>query len=950
MSFLASLREQTQSDTALTLCYLLSLDEPEQGIRLSLWLATLRDGRPVQQDVAYIIQRPHLKTPPPFLGRGDPALLQALADSDSEWLTGNAGRLPRHDPPGFLHGLLASNRCFFGDGDRGWRRVQAGPDLPVEAGWATMADGSQLPQWRCAAPGGRAYPCPDGAGPPLLWFRDSARLALGICKLDEVARRRFNSQPPIQAGDVQHFIGESGADWQAQGLPLPAQHPHQNHYPEPRPLLVCLPAHGDLPERLALVFQYQCPSLCCELPLGESSASCTFWTGESVVTIAPAPETERRHLHTIAPLLKGFVALPMEGHWRAGSPDSWRELLIERRPALAGLGCGLRIQAGFRHHYLRADNWQAELIREASDWELAVRVQADGEQFNLFHLLRELRQQRDGVGESVLRLEDGRLLWLGEAELDKLSQELADLLVSDRGRLPDSQIHRLHGLRLALPADTRWQGDLDALARADGLYDNPAVLHSRPRGLSAELRPYQWLGVCWLQHLRGHGVNGLLADDMGLGKTLQALAHLCLERQTGNLDRPALVVAPTSLLHNWSGEAARFAPELKTLVLHGPRRDRHWPELGQYQLVITSYALLVRDLPRWRELPLSWLILDEAQQIKNPRTRARGALAELHCPRKICLSGTPVENHLGELWSILDFLMPGCLGSERDFRQHYRQPIERDGDALRMQQLRERIAPFILRRDKDQVTRDLPARTEIEETITLGDEQREFYRQIKTESWESLAASLEREADRPGRQQVLLLNALLRLRQACCDPALLDRPDVDSAKRRHCVEMIAELAAEGRALLVFSQFTSMLDLLAGDLEARGIDHLMLTGASRNRQSLVEDFQAGRAPVFLISLKAGGVGLNLTRADTVIHFDPWWNQAAEQQAADRAHRIGQDKPVFIYKLIVEDSIEEKIARLQQRKALLGRHITDQGKISAAQFSLQLEELLALWEQE
>jgi SNF2 family DNA or RNA helicase len=500
-----------------------------------------------------------------------------------------------------------------------------------------------------------------------------------------------------------------------------------------------------------------------------------------------------------------------------------------------------------------------------------------------------------------------------------------------------------------LPRNTDWRGELALLEQVNSLYNNPAVINSRPRALNAELRPYQWLGVCWLQHLKQHRVNGLLADDMGLGKTLQTLAHLCLEQQAGQLRQPALIIVPTSLLHNWASEAARFVPQLKTLVIHGPQRHRHWEDLGNYQLLITSYALLVNDLHYWCDQPLSWLILDEAQQIKNPRTRVRRALVQLSCSQRLCLSGTPVENHLGELWSILDFLMPGCLGTEREFKQQYRQPIERHGDSRRMQQLLERIAPFILRRNKDQVAADLPAKTVIEQTINLGDEQRDFYQRLKQQSWQDLRTSLE-QTDSGAQQQVMLLNGLLKLRQACCDPALLNQPEIASAKREHCIGMIEELVAEKRAILVFSQFTQMLELLAEDLENLSIDYLMLTGQSRQRQMLVDTFQQGRAPVFLISLKAGGVGLNLTRADTVIHYDPWWNQAAEQQATDRAHRIGQDKPVFAYKLIVQNSIEEKIARLQQRKALLGQHISHQGQLSAEQFSLKLDELLALWEEE
>lgn len=291
--------------------------------------------------------------------------------------------------------------------------------------------------------------------------------------------------------------------------------------------------------------------------------------------------------------------------------------------------------------------------------------------------------------------------------------------------------------------------------------------------------------------------------------------------------------------------------------------------------------------------------------------------------------------------------MPGCLSSNKAFQQYFRKPIEQDANSERLQQLLQRISPFLLRRNKDQVARDLPAKTEIQQTISLPDDQLAFYQDLKNSGREELEQQLSITPH--GQQSILLLSALLKLRQACCDPQLLGESAVSSGKRRHCIEMIAELVAEQRFVLVFSQFTTMLELLAQDLTTLAIPYLMLTGQTRQRQQLVEDFQSGKAPVFLISLKAGGTGLNLTRADTVIHYDPWWNSAAEQQAADRAHRIGQDKPVFVYKLIAEETIEEKITELQQRKSLLSQHVNHQAQLSGEQFALNLEELLALWKE-
>ncbi len=313
----------------------------------------------------------------------------------------------------------------------------------------------------------------------------------------------------------------------------------------------------------------------------------------------------------------------------------------------------------------------------------------------------------------------------------------------------------------------------------------------------------------------------------------------------------------------------------------------------------------------------------------------------------MCLSGTPVENHLGELWSIIDFLMPGCLGSAKHFRNYFQKTIENDGNERRFQILLDRIAPFMLRRSKDQIAEDLPPKTEIVQTIPLNDDQKALYDQLKTNTWNDMQSQLDKQ-DNQKKGHIIVLNALMKLRQACCDPALLGETTIKSAKREYCLEILEELEAENRSILVFSQFTSMLELLAESLQEMDIPYLMLTGKTKNRQNLVDKFQNGDAPIFLISLKAGGTGLNLTRADTIIHYDPWWNQAAEQQATDRAHRIGQEKPVFVYKLITENTIEEKIAQMQQRKLVLSQHVNQQAQLSGETFAMGLEEMLNLWQ--
>jgi len=949
MSFLASLRAETETGNPLSLCFLLSIDAQAQQARLSLVLAKLQDGRLLESGKPYTPQRRHLQQLPPFITEVDQLLLQALVYSSPVWTESSSGELPDRDVQAFMGLLLNSQRCFIDSPNPARRPLQPAPGIELEPCWTIGDEGIQRPRWRCRQADCTVFLCPGDSAPPFVWQADTGRIAPGLSSLSRRALGWLYRQNPLPARAVEPFIERHGNDWQAAGLPLPRTVARTPCQPELAPRLRCLKAGDGLPERLQLCFRYQSPELGCVLEADAQVECLAFWNGETLLELPRQPSAEDACLRLLLPLLQGFTPLAGSSEWRADHADSWRELLLERRAPLAEAGCDVQVQPGFPYHYVQPEAWQVELSDQQREWELSIHLQLEDERLDLLQLLSQLREQRSEGFDKHLELPDGRLLLIDADTLDSLSEELSDLLVSGIHRLPANQLNRLHSLQKQLPGDTDWQGDLALLEQANSLYNNPAVLNVRPRGLAAELRPYQWLGVCWLQHLKQHGANGLLADDMGLGKTLQTLAHLYLEQQIGELRQPALIVVPTSLLHSWSSEAARFAPGLETLVLHGPQRHRHWQNLDNYQLLITSYALLARDLPYWQDQALSWLILDEAQQIKNPRTRVRQALVQLACTQRLCLSGTPVENHLGELWSLLDFLMPGCLGSERDYQRQYRQPIEHHGDNHRLQHLLARVAPFVLRRDKDQVAADLPAKTLIEQRIDLGEAQRDYYLQLKHHSWQELQASMG-EVDSSAQQQVMLLSGLMKLRQACCDPALLGETEIASAKREHCIGMIDELVGENRAILVFSQFTRMLDLLAGDLDKLGIDYLMLTGQSRQRQATVEAFQQGHAPVFLISLKAGGQGLNLTRADTVIHYDPWWNQAAEQQATDRAHRIGQDKPVFVYKLIAEDSIEEKISRLQQRKALLGQHINRQGQLSAKKFSLELDDLLNLWEKD
>jgi SNF2 family DNA or RNA helicase len=498
---------------------------------------------------------------------------------------------------------------------------------------------------------------------------------------------------------------------------------------------------------------------------------------------------------------------------------------------------------------------------------------------------------------------------------------------------------------------SRWQfrGQNDVLALADKLRSAQGVTQiDPPKGLCLELRPYQKEGLAWLQFLREQGLSGILADDMGLGKTAQALAHLLLEKESGRLDKPALIVLPTSLIFNWKSEAARFAPSLSVLSLHGPERKGRFEEIAGHDVVLTTYPLLWRDADVLMQYSYHLLILDEAQTVKNARSQGAEAVRKIDAKHRLCITGTPLENHLGELWSQFDFLLPGFLGDNRQFTKHWRTPIEKLGDNQRRQLLARRIRPFILRRKKEDVAQELPPKTIIIRTVELEGSQRDLYETVRA----AMDAKVREEIASKGfnRSQIVILDALLKLRQVCCDPRLVKANSAKKVKERAKLDllmaMLPELVDEGRRILVFSQFTSMLALVEQELDLAGINYVILTGDTNDREMPIRRFQEGDVPVFLISLKAGGVGLNLTAADTVIHYDPWWNPAVENQATDRAHRLGQDKPVFVYKLIVAGSIEEKILALQERKAELAAGILSEDRRVDVKFGT--DDLAALFE--
>ena len=502
-------------------------------------------------------------------------------------------------------------------------------------------------------------------------------------------------------------------------------------------------------------------------------------------------------------------------------------------------------------------------------------------------------------------------------------------LVGDRTHDFDGdslKLSRLDALRTsaALGEGAVWEGAQalhTLVAQLKGASALPSV--AVPAGVHATLRPYQQQGLNWLQFLRAHGLAGVLADDMGLGKTLQTLAHIQVEKDAGRLTDPALIIAPVSLMGNWQREAARFCPGLRCLVLHGAGRHAVADAVAEHDIVIAPYSLLQRDRERWLAQAWHLVVLDEAQNIKNASSQAAQVVGELRARHRLCLSGTPMENHLGEIWSLFHFLMPGFLGSQQRFKEVFRNPIEKQGDTARLAQLSARVTPFMLRRTKALVAGELPPKVESVMPVELTGAQADLYETIRLGMEKTVREALQSKG--LAKSQITILDALLKLRQVCCHPALvpLDAAKTvkTSAKLEQLMALLPEMLAEGRRILLFSQFTSMLTLIEAELKKRGLPWVKLTGQSVKRDAIIERFTSGQVPLFLISLKAGGVGLNLPQADTVIHFDPWWNPAVEDQATDRAHRIGQRQSVWVIKLVAQGTIEEKILALQERKAQL-----------------------------
>ncbi len=634
--------------------------------------------------------------------------------------------------------------------------------------------------------------------------------------------------------------------------------------------------------------------------------------------------------------------------------ENWRKFIENELPILRTEGWEIEIADEFNFEFEYMDTISVESSESdgVNPWfELSFNVDIGGKSVALMPIIASLLEEFDSVDELPerlnLELSEGKFLHIESKDIKPILRTIFELFDKKEGDSLIIQPYDAHLIDIDEDSDIIWKGAKELKELSQKLKDFKGIESVEPSPkLEATLRDYQQFGLEWIHFLYSFRFGGILADDMGLGKTIQTIAFLQLLKDREELTKPTLVIMPTSLIGNWRDEIEKFAPNLKYLRLYGPDRAALFDEIESYDIILTTYALAQRDEEMYKSRSFLYIILDEAQKIKNPKTKMAVAIKSFKAEYKLALSGTPIENHLGELWSIFDFLMPGFLDNLSFFKSYYQNPIEKEHDIGMRELLNKKVAPFILRRTKSEVVEELPPKTEIIKRATFTPKQAKLYENIRVTMEKKVREVIKGKG--LSRSHITILDALLKLRQVCCHPQLLKLDSAkrvkESAKLDMFLELIDELHMEGRRVLVFSQFTSMLTIIEQEIKKRKIKYTKLTGSTRKREEAIDRFTKGDAEIFLISLKAGGVGLNLVEADTVIHYDPWWNPAVENQATDRAHRIGQDKAVFVYKLIVENSIEEQIIKLQEKKKKLQDGIYKGNEDKSDKF--EGEELLSL----
>lgn len=967
--------EAARTSHSQQICYVLT---PAEGALTIYKIRQLKDGsqgkpEPMRPDLHQLTWG---NVPPWFQADDMPILRLFLALQDNVMFVYEASQpLRGEEGAQLLRMALRSGRLHLNSVDQ--PILQPGETLQASLAWRRNAEGHQQLQIACLDE--------NADGLTLLptwpaWYVDAQHCKLGPISLDlpdELARRLL-AAPPLDEIDAlltRLRLGELGGRHNL-SLPLPEAAAPEQPAGKPRVILrlqaasfLLAPLRNEETYAVATPwFEYpglaRAPGLANPPPLLRSER------GGVAVTVM-------RDLDAEAAAWKLFRAHGLESYQRrlpkvelagtdSGSdyllpalqdPASWLLFLEQARPALEQAGVVIEIAEDFPFQLREADDWFVEVFEDEfntnNDWfDLDLGVVIDGQRVSLVEPLARLIANRPQLMDELRQLADDERVPLPldtrhvlPVSVKRLRAWLGPLLEfaseHERPRLSRLNAGALVELE-TLPG--QWYGGTQLRELGHKLRDFSGIEEVLPApGFKATLRHYQQAGLNWLQFLRSYGIAGILADDMGLGKTIQTLAHLHLEKASGRADLPSMIVMPTSLITNWCNEAAQFAPDLKVLTLHGPDRAARFSDIAAADLIFTTYPLLVRDQEVLLQQEFHVLVLDEAQFIKNPKAHSHRVARQLKARHRLSLTGTPLENHLGELWAQYNFLMPGLLGDVRRFATIFRTPIEKQNDAERRQQLAERVRPFLLRRTKEQVLTELPPKTEVIRWVELTGAQRDMYESLRLAFDKKLRQVLATKG--VAQSQIMILDALLKLRQVCCDPRLVKLPATtarpqtpqatpvdagdstipDSAKLGLLMGMLPELIDEGRRVLLFSQFTSMLSLIEDEVSRHGIEYVKLTGQTKDRETPINRFQNGEVPLFLISLKAGGTGLNLTAADSVIHFDPWWNPAVEEQASSRAWRIGQDKPVFAYKLLTKGTVEEKILALQERKRNLADNL-------------------------
>lgn len=981
---------KTASPPRQKMVYLLDFDTRESSIYLQLEIRPLlksgefSTGSRRSFDLSRYL---HLDTLPAYIEPADMLILSHLLAGKARQHFFRGYRIEGDFAPATLQLILESGRAFTAADLRGSQMapVRWGPPASLDLRWHEITPGV----YRLTTDTGQVRQ--TSLNPPL--YFDSAR---GLAGRLELPLERDILSHLLQMPDVEGaqlpVIAKRLQDRIGPVVPVPKQQEIRYIATAPVPVLLLGKAEyrsvldsrirselqSRLREQMAAgepvsslasteQFCYVMPGFAYDDMLvnhAEKSPRLTLWSGDGCVQIQRNPALEAACLAELQTAglryltesekaiaeqrVKDALAFDL---YHKDSP--WFELVTKDVPRWKSQGWRIEYTEDFPYENIvlpdANSTWYSNLQPGPEDNSLllGIGIEVAGERYNLLPCLLELmrrytqevlQQMHDSMLLPVT-LEGNKKLYLPVDRVRNLLGTLYDLF--DSVTPGETSRLRISPHDLALLDDLAMEQHYhESVAKMRLLVDRlrqPSLVTASPIPASflATLRDYQQEGVTWLQLLREADSGGILADDMGLGKTIQALAHLAIEKVAGRLDLPALLVVPTSLVSNWRAEAARFAPDLRVLILHGSARHDSFIEIARHDLIITTYPLILRDAEHLLPLQFAVLILDEAQTIKNPQARVTQLLHRFKARQRICLTGTPLENHLGELWSQFHFLNPGLLRDQTTFNRLYRNPIEKTGDSYRQRALHARIAPFMLRRTKVEVAAELPSKTEMVRRAIFKPKQRDLYETVRV----AMDKKVREVVARKGltRSHIEILDALLKLRQICCDPALLKLPAAklvkESAKLELLQELLPELIAEGRRVLIFSQFTSMLARIEDWLHAARIDFVMLTGDTRDRQTPLERFQRCEVPVFLISLKAGGTGLNLTAADTVIHFDPWWNPAVEDQATDRAYRIGQDKPVFVYRLIVENTVEEKMLLMQEKKRALANTVYDNtGKLS------------------